>query len=359
MKIYNIAVIPGDGIGPEVVNEGVKILKVIEESMAAFKLSLKFFDWGSEYYLKNGIMMPQDGIKILSGFDAIYLGAVGDPRIKDHITLHGLLFPIRRCFDQYANVRPAYLFEGIKSPLEGVKAGEIDMVVIRENTEGEYADVGGRMYSSTLHEVAIQSNIFTRYGTERIIRYAFEIARKRKKKMKVTSITKSNAMKYGMVFWDEIFQVVAKDYPDISTESMLIDAACMNFVRKPGSFDTVVASNLFGDILSDLSAMIVGGMGMAPGANINPEKTFPAMFEPVHGSAPDIAGKGIANPVACIYTAQMMLDYIGEEKAANLLTEAIKINLKENKIKTVDLGGSSHTSDVGNDITRIIRTLCK
>lgn len=302
-------------------------------------------------------MMPADAIDQLSRFDAIYLGAVGWPDIQDHVTLNGLLLPIRRAFDQYVNERPAVLYEGVASPLAGKKAGEIDLVVMRENTEGEYSNVGGRVYQGSDHEVAIQTAVFTRRGTERIIRYAFESARRRNKRRKVTSITKSNAQGYGMVFWDEVFRAVAGEYPDIETESKLIDAACMDFVRRPEGFDVVVASNLFGDILTDISAIIIGSMGLAASANIDPSRRHPSMFEPVHGSAPDIAGKGVVNPLAAILSAGMMLDFLGEKRAAGLIDRAIRQNLREGRVRTSDIGGRSKTSEVGDDICRLIEEM--
>lgn len=350
MKRYRIAVVPGDGVGPEVVREGLKVMKAAQSVSSCYSLEFAEFPWGSEYYLGTGAMMPSDAPSTLSTFDAIYLGAVGDPRIPDAVTLHGLLLPIRRSFDQYACVRPLYLYPGVSSPLVGKGAGSIDMVVIRENTEGEYADVGGRLYPGTSHEVAIQAGVFTRFGTERVMRYAFDLARQRGRRKKVTSITKSNAQRFGMVFWDEVFRSVAKDYPDVATESQLVDAACMNFVRQPESFDVVVASNLFGDILTDLGAIIIGGMGLAPSANINPNRTYPSMFEPTHGSAPDIAGKGLANPLAAILTGAMMLEFLGETESASSIRRAVAENLGEGRVRTPDLGGSGSTVQVGDDV---------
>lgn len=354
MGSYRIALLPGDGAGVEVVDEGVRALNTAARKAGNLKLDYVRFGWGSEHYRQHGRMMPADAIDQLSKFDAIYLGAVGWPDIQDHVTLNGLLLPIRRAFDQYVNERPAALYEGVASPLAGKKAGEIDLVVMRENTEGEYSNVGGRVYQGSDHEVAIQTAVFTRRGTERIIRHAFESARRRNRKKKVTSITKSNAQGYGMVFWDEVFRAVAKDYPDIETESKLIDAACMDFIRKPESFDVVVASNLFGDILTDISAIIIGSMGLAASANIDPSRRHPSMFEPVHGSAPDIAGKGIVNPLAAILSAGMMLDFLGEKRAAGLIDRAIRQNLREGKVRTPDIGGRSKTAEVGEDVCRLI-----
>jgi tartrate dehydrogenase/decarboxylase/D-malate dehydrogenase len=354
VKNYRIAVIPADGVGPEVVAEGLKVMRAAQALSADYSLDFTEFPWGSEHYLETGAMMPSDALSLLAGFDAIYLGAVGDPRVPDAVSLHGLLLPIRRAFDQYACVRPLYLFPGVSSPLAGKGAGSIDMVVIRENTEGEYADVGGRLYPGSSHEVAIQAGIFTRRGTERVIRYAFDLARSPGRRKRVTSITKSNAQRFGMVFWDEVFHLVAKDYPEVATESQLVDAACMNFVRKPESFDVVVASNLFGDILTDLGAIIVGGMGLAPSANINPDRTHPSMFEPTHGSAPDIAGRGIANPLAAILTGAMMLEFLGEAESSSLIRKAVSDNLGQGEPRTPDLGGSASTAQVGDELVGLM-----
>src|SRR5271154_5646510 len=318
MRTFKIAVIAGDGVGQEVIPHGKRIL----DRLGSF--SYTDYPWGSDYYFEHGRMCPPDFIDQLHTHDAIFLGAVGHPKLPDNVTLNGLLLPIRRAFDQYANVRPAILYPGVQSPLALRKGEKIDMVVVRENTEGEYAQVGGFVYQDQPDEVAIQTGVFTRRGCERIIRYAFELARKRNQKRRVASITKSNAQGYSMVLWDRTFQAVAAEYPDISTESLLVDAAAMNFVRRPESFDVVVGSNLFGDILSDLSAILVGSIGLAPSANLDPSHRFPSMFEPVHGSAPDIAGKGIANPLAAIVSAGMMLDHLGLEEAAQKVEGAIE-----------------------------------
>jgi tartrate dehydrogenase/decarboxylase/D-malate dehydrogenase len=291
-------------------------------------------------------MAPPAMLDLLRPFDAILLGAVGHPDIPDHITLNGLLLPIRRGFDQFANVRPAVLYEGVESPLKGRNAGDIDMVIVRENTEGEYAQVGGFLYHHQPDEVAIQTSVFTRRGIERVVRFAFDLAVKRNRKRRVTSITKSNAQGYGMVLWDRTFQSVAADYPAVETESLLVDAAAMNFVRRPDTFDVVVASNLFGDILSDVSAIIAGSIGLAPSANIDPTRRYPSMFEPVHGSAPDIAGKGVVNPLAAILSAGMMLDHLGQAQAASDVEKAVAAVLSQGKVRTPDLGGSSTTSEV-------------
>ena len=355
-RSHRIAVIPGDGIGNEVISEGIKCLMTLSEIIENVQFKYQYFPWGSEYYLQHGRMMPEDGLKILKGFDAIYLGAVGDPRIPDDITLHGLLLPIKMGFDLYVGLRPVYLFPGIESTLANVSGGEIDIVVIRENTEGEYSNVGG-IVGIEEGELAIQSGLFTRKGIERIITFAFEYAREKGRK-KVTSVTKSNAQRFGMVLWDQIFKEVSSKYPEIQRESKLIDAACMDVVRNPKGYDVIVASNLFADILSDLTASVTGGMGLAPGASFNPrDKAYPGFFDPVHGSAPDIAGKALANPIAAILTAKMMLDYLGESEAAHLLYRAVQQNLSEKKVRTIDLGGYSKTNEVGDDIVRILHSL--
>jgi len=347
MNKYKIAVIPGDGIGKEVVKEACKVLDSVS-SLRNFKLEYTIFDWGSEYFFKNNKMMPEDGLNILQDFDSIFLGAVGDPKIQDHITLNGLLLPIRRKFDQYICLRPSVLFEGVESPLKDVSSGQIDMVIIRENTEGEYANVGGFQYENFPDEIAIQTSVFTRKGTERVIRYAFNLAKIRGGKL--TSITKSNAQGYSMVLWDKVFAEVSKDFPEVDTESLLIDAACMDFIRRPSDFDVIVASNLFGDILTDIAAMITGGLGLASSGNISQSKDNLSMFEPTHGSAPDIAGKNMANPLAQILTGAMMLSHLGEDDAANSIRDAVKSVLKNGDNLTADLGGKSSTTDCTDDV---------
>ncbi len=343
MNKFSVAVIPGDGVGQEVTPAAMHVLKVAGKRFG-FECEFLEFPWGAAYYLEHGRMMPADGLELLRPLDAILLGAIGDPRIPDHVTLNGLLLPIRRGFDQYANVRPAILYRGVSSPL--AQPGAIDMVVVRENTEGEYAQVGGFVHHDQPAEVAIQSAVFTRRGIDRVVRFAFELARKRNKKRRVTSITKSNAQGFGMVLWDRVFQGVAAEYPDIGTESLLVDAAAMNFVRRPHSFDVVVASNLFGDILSDVSAILTGSIGLAPSANLDPTRRGPSMFEPVHGSAPDIAGQGVVNPMAAILSAGMMLDHLGQQEAGQAMERAVAEVLAESKIKTPDLGGVSQTQEV-------------
>jgi tartrate dehydrogenase/decarboxylase/D-malate dehydrogenase len=349
MNQYRIAVIPGDGIGVDVVEEGLKVLKAAV-GRGGFRMDFTELPWSTDYYFKHGEMMPKDGIETLRKFDAIFLGAVGHPKVQDHITLNGLLLPIRRSFDQYICERPSVLYPGVKSPLAGKKPWDIDLVVIRENTEGEYANVGGFQYRDQPEEVAVQTSVFTRRGCERVITYAFELAGKRAKKKHVTSITKSNAQGYGMVLWDRTFRAVAERHPDIRTDSLLIDRACMDFIRRPEQFDVVVASNLFGDILTDIGAVITGSLGLASSANIDPTRRNPSMFEPTHGSAPDIAGKGIANPMAQILTAGLMLRHLGQEKAAQSIDAAVQKVLYEGKTVSPDLGGSAKTAEVGDAI---------
>jgi tartrate dehydrogenase/decarboxylase / D-malate dehydrogenase len=345
MQTFTIAVIPGDGVGTEVVPAARRVLEA-----AAKKHDVTFvfqdFDWGAAHFFRWGSMMPAGAIDLLQPCDAILLGAVGHPGIPDHTTLNGLLLPIRRTFDQYANVRPAYLYPGVDSPLARKRGGEIDFVVVRENTEGEYAQVGGFVYHLQPQEVAVQTSVFTRRGIERIVRFAFELAVKRNKKKRVTSITKSNAQGYSMVLWDRTFREVAEKFPDVETESLLVDAAAMNFIRRPESFDVVVGSNLFCDILSDISAIIIGSMGLAASANLDPLRRFPSMFEPVHGSAPDIAGKGLVNPLATILSAAMMLDHLGLPEASRHVEAAVAAVLAEGRVRTPDLGGKSSTTEV-------------
>jgi len=349
MRTFHIAVIAGDGVGVEVIPQAKRVLDEAGRRHQ-FQLDYHDFDWGSEYYFRHGRMMPADALERLRPLDAILLGAVGHPKIPDHVTLNGLLLPIRRAFDQYANVRPAVLYPGVESPLALRKGEQIDFVVVRENTEGEYAQVGGFVYHEQPEEVAVQTGVFTRRGIDRIVRFAFELARRRSGKKRVTSVTKSNAQGFGMVLWDRAFASVAAEFTDIATESLLVDAAAMNFIRRPESFDVVVASNLFGDILSDISAIIIGSMGLAASANLDPLRRYPSMFEPVHGSAPDIAGKGIVNPLATILSAAMMLDHLGEEDAARRMERAVAGVLAEGRARTPDLGGKSSTVEVTDAI---------
>src|SRR5687767_6787782 len=337
MQKYRIAVIPGDGIGQEVVPAAIRVLEAAAGA-AGFQFQWEHFPWGSDHYFAHGHMMPPDALDRLRPFDAIFFGAVGDPRLQDNVTLNGLLLPIRRGFDQFACVRPAVLYPGVRCPLAGKKAGDIDFVVVRENTEGEYAQVGGVLYPGDPQGVAVQSAVFTRHGTERVIRFAFDLARRRNRKRLLTSVSKANAQGYSMAFWDRVFAEIAAEYPDIGIESLLVDAACMDLVRRPDAFDVIVASNLFGDILTDLSAAITGSLGLAPSANLNPPKTFPSMFEPVHGSAPDIAGRGIANPMAAMLSGALMLDFLGETAPASLVERAVLAVLTDRQEITPDLG---------------------
>jgi len=354
MAEYNIAVISGDGVGPEVIAEGQKIMDAVADSTPGLTFRYTEFPWGSEYYRETGRMMPEDGLDQVAKLDSIFFGAVGDPNIPDHITLQGLLLPMRRAFDQGVCIRPSYLYPGVPCPLVGKEAGQIDLVIFRENTEGEYAPVGGRLYPGTPHETVMQTNVFTRRGTERIIRAAFEYCVLRNKGNKVTSVTKSNAQAFGMVFWDEVFQEVAAEYPQIQTESLLVDRVAMDLVRWPEDFDVMVASNLFADILSDIAAVATGSMGLAPSANINPEGVYPSMFEPVHGAAFDITGKGIANPLATISAVAMMLDHFGEQESAQRVDAAVMRSLEERKVVTPDLGGIGTTSQVGDEVVRLL-----
>ncbi|MGB0505039.1 MAG: tartrate dehydrogenase [Pikeienuella sp.] len=341
-KTYCIAAIPGDGIGKEVLPVGQRVIDLVADKYG-FNVEWTEFGWSCERYHQTGSMMPEDGIEQVKSFDSIYLGAVGDPGVPDHISLWGLLIPLRRELDQYANIRPVRLLKGITSPLLGRGPEDIDMIVVRENVEGEYSEIGGRVYQGTEHEAAIQESILTRRGTDRVMEYAFKLAQNRKRKH-VTSATKSNGIIHTMPFWDERFAAAAKRYPDVDTAQFHIDIMTAHFVLHPDWFDVVVASNLFGDILSDLGPAVAGSIGIAPSANINPEGKFPSMFEPVHGSAPDIAGKGIANPVAAAWTAAMMLDHLSEAEAAAEIEHAIETSLEDMDTRTRDLGGTANTA---------------
>ncbi len=343
MAALHIAVIAGDGIGPEVIDQAVRVVDaaVRRENV---RLDWNRLPWSSAYYQQTGHIVPPDGWDTLARHDAIFLGAVGSPAVPDTVTVHGLLLPMRRKFDQYVNLRPAYLFDGVQSPLRDKAPGSIDMLVYRENTEGEYAPVGGKLYPGTPHEVAVQTAVFTRRGCERIMRAAFAAALKRRQRL--TSVTKSNAQIYGMTLWDDVFAAVAQEFPEVQASSLLVDAAAMDFVRKPEVFDVVVASNLFGDILTDLSAIVTGSVGLAASGNVNPERTGPSMFEPVHGSAPDIAGKGIANPLAAVLSAALMLDHLNVPAAAAAIRRAVAAVLRAGKPRTPDLGGTAKTADV-------------
>jgi len=352
MKTFHIAVIAGDGIGKEVIPEGIRVLDA-----AGRRFGLHFdwyaFDWSCETYSKTGKMMPEDGLQQLRPFDAIFLGAVGHPTVPDHTSLWGLLIPIRRGFHQYINLRPVRLFEGIDCPLKDRRAGQIDFCIVRENNEGEYSNIGGRLYEGTEEEMAVQQSVFTRRGTDRVLRFAFELARKRNRHL--TSATKSNGLIHTMPFWDECFHRIAAEYPDIRTDQYFIDILTAHFVRHPDWFDVVVGSNLFGDILSDLGPAIVGSIGIAASANLNPEKAFPSMFEPVHGSAPDIAGQGIANPIGQIWSGSMMLRHLGAPEAADAVENAIAELLAESDVRTPDIGGKASTEELGNAIALLVK----
>lgn len=348
MSTYRIAVIPGDGIGKEVMPEGLRVLEAAS-SKFGIDLDLTHFDWNCDDYETTGLLMPEDGIDQLRPFDAIFLGAVGLPGVPDHVSLWGMLIPIRREFLQYVNLRPARLLPGVTSPLANRGPEDIDMMIVRENVEGEYSQIGGRMYEGLPEEMAIQQAVFTRKGCDRIMRYAFELARKRPAK-KVTSATKSNGIIHSMPYWDERFAAMAAEYPDIETDQFHIDILTARFVTSPDWFDVVVGSNLFGDILSDLGPAVAGSIGVAASANINPERDHPSMFEPVHGSAPDIYGQGIANPVAQIWSAAMMLDHFGETAASDAVIAAVENVLGDGGPRTRDLGGTASTEEAGKAI---------
>ncbi len=343
MQSLSIAVIPGDGIGPEVVSEALRVLDAVSQADGSLAFSYDSFDWGCEYYLENGVMMPEDGLEILRRYDAIFLGAVGFPTVPDHVSLWGLLLPIRRTFEQYVNLRPTQLLPGIDGPLKRYQAGDIDFVVVRENSEGEYSNMGGRLREGTDQEIVVQNAVFTRLGTERIIRYAFELAQSRRGRL--VSATKSNGINYSMPFWDEVFHAVGAEYPNVQQELVHVDALAARFITSPDSLDVVVGSNLFGDILTDIGAAIQGSVGMAAAANLNPERQYPSMFEPVHGSAPTLVGQSIANPMGQILTAKMMVDFLGYRDAGKVMEQAVVDALKSG-MKTPDLGGTSTTREV-------------
>lgn len=350
MKEFKIAVIPGDGIGPEVIGEGVKVLQEIEKNHD-FHFIFDYFPWGCEYYLAHKEMMPENGIEKLSHYDAIYLGAVGFPGVPDHISLWGLLLKIRKSFNQYVNLRPVLLLSDSLSPLK--KECHTNMTFVRENTEGEYAGSGAWLYKGTDREVVIQDAVFSRKTTEKTMRYAFELAKKQGKKL--TSISKGNALNYSMVFWDEVFDGMKQEYPEVETDSLLVDAASMFMLTDPDRFGIIVTTNLFGDILTDLGAALTGGLGLAAGANVNPEREYPAMFEPIHGSAPDIAGRGIANPLASIWATSQMMEYFGYEKIAKQILASIQAVVQDGKVKTKDMGGQSTTEEMGKAVRTKIK----
>lgn len=345
MKKYKIAAVPGDGIGPEVIDAGVEVLEALASGNAGFELDFEHFPWGGNYYRKHGEMMPEDGVDTLRRFDAILFGSAGDPDIPDHITLWGLRLKICQTLDQYANVRPARLLPGIKGPLADVTADDLDWVIVRENSEGEYAGAGGRVHVGLPEEVGLDVSIFTRSGVERIQRFAFELARSRPRK-KLTLVTKSNAQRHGMVFWDSVFERIKFDYPDVETDKMLVDAMTTRMVLDPKSLDTIVATNLHADVLSDLAAALTGSLGIAPTGNLRPERDMPSMFEPIHGSAFDITGKGVANPIGTFWSSAMLLEHLGETAAAARLMSAIERVTADGSVLPRDLGGSATTRQV-------------
>ena len=355
MRQYTIAAIPGDGIGPEVIDAGLQVLQALAQKVGSFQLNVEKFPWGSDYYKKHGVMMPSNGLELLRPFSAIYFGAVGAPDVPDHITLWGLRLAICQGFDQYVNLRPTRILQGLSSPLRDCKPSDLDWAIVRENTEGEYAGQGGRAHRGFTEEVATETSIFTRRGVTRIMRFAFKLAQERPHKL-LTVVTKSNAQRHGMVFWDEIAALVSHDYPDVTWDKELVDAMTTRMVRKPQSIDTVVATNLHADILSDLAAALAGSLGIAPTGNVDPERRSPSMFEPIHGSAFDITGKGIANPVASFWTGAMMLEHLGEKPAADLLMRAVE-QVCAAGILTPDLGGKATTADVTRAVCQAVRGL--
>jgi tartrate dehydrogenase/decarboxylase/D-malate dehydrogenase len=354
MRTHRIAAIGGDGIGPEVIDAGVEVLRACAERDGGFELAVEQFDWGSEYYRQHGVMMPEGGADRLRAFDAIFFGAVGAPDIPDHLTLWGLRLAICQPLDQYANVRPTRILPGITSPLRNVSGPELDWVIVRENSEGEYAGVGGRVHRGLPEEVATDVSMFTRVGVLRIMRYAFRLAQSRPRKL-LTVVTKSNAQRHAMVMWDEIAAEVAAEFPDVSWDKMLVDAMTMRMTLRPQTLDTIVATNLHADILSDLAAALAGSLGIAPTGNLNPERKSPSMFEPIHGSAFDITGKGIANPVGAFWTASMMLDHLGERDAAERLMRAVERVTADPKLHTPDLGGTATTRQVTDAVCEALR----
>ncbi len=352
MAKHRIALIPGDGIGREVVPEGIRVLGAVGRK---FGIDFEWdeFDWSCDRYAQTGSMMPEDGLDRIRGHDAIFLGAVGWPTVPDHVSLWGLLIPLRRAFNQYVNLRPVRLLPGVPSPLAGRQPGEIDFYIVRENVEGEYSEIGGRLYAGTEQEMVVQETVMTRRGVDRVLRYAFELARKRPRRQ-VTSATKSNGIIHTMPFWDERFKAMAAHYPDVKTDQFHIDILTAHFVRNPHWFDVVVGSNLFGDILSDLGPAVTGTIGIAPSANINPEREYPSMFEPVHGSAPDIAGRGIANPIGQIWSGAMMLDHLGHPDAARAIEKAIEVVVQQPKLLTPDMGGKATTAQLGEAVAQAL-----
>lgn len=353
-RVINIAAIPGDGIGPEVIDAGMEVLHAVAARDGGFEIKSERFDWGSERYLKKGDFMPDNGLETLRAFDAILFGSAGDPRVPDHITLWGLRLKICQTLDQYANVRPSRLLPGIEGPLKGVTSKELDWVIVRENSEGEYAGVGGRVHQSLPEEVGMDVAVFTRAGVERIQRFAFELARSRPRKL-LTLVTKSNAQRHGMVFWDAVFEEIKGDYPDVTTDKMLVDAMTTRMVLKPETIDTVVATNLHADVLSDLAAALSGSLGIAPTGNLRPEGDAPSMFEPIHGSAFDIMGKGIANPLGTFWSGAMLLEQQGEVAAAARLMKAIERVTGDGTHLPADLGGKANTREVTDAVLDAIK----
>ena len=354
MRTHRIAAIPADGIGPEVIGAGIEVLTALAEHCGSFAFDFEHYDWGTERYRTTGRLMPEDGAEQLKPFDAIFFGAVGAPDVADHITLWGLRLAICQPLDQYANVRPARILPGITSPLRQASADNLDWIIVRENSEGEYAGNGGRAHRGLPLEVATETSVFTRAGVTRIMRFAFELARSRPRK-RLTVVTKSNAQRHGMVLWDEIASEVAAEFPDVTWDKMLVDAMTVRMTLDPASLDTIVATNLHADIISDLAAALAGSIGIAPTANLNPERKFPSMFEPIHGSAFDITGKGIANPVGTFWTACMMLDHLGEAEASACLMRAIEQVTAERRYHTPDLGGKARTAEVTAAVIDAIR----
>ncbi len=344
MREYSIAAIPADGIGPEVISAGTTVLEALQKRVGDIRLNVETFDWGSDFYRRHGVMMPADGLDRLKAFDAIYFGAVGAPDVPDHVTLWGLRLPICQGFDQYANVRPTRILPGITPPLRNCAPGDLDWVIVRENSEGEYSGSGGRAHKGLPEEVGTEVSIFTRVGVTRIMRYAFQLAERRPRRL-LTVVTKSNAQRHGMVMWDEIAAEVAAEFPDVTWDKMLVDAMTVRMTLNPRSLDTIVATNLHADILSDLAGALAGSIGVAATGNIDPQRRFPSMFEPIHGSAFDITGKGIANPVASFWTAAMMLDHLGESDAAARLMAAVE-RVTAAGVQTPDLGGKADTREV-------------
>jgi tartrate dehydrogenase/decarboxylase/D-malate dehydrogenase len=350
--VHRFAIIPGDGVGPEVVRESRKLLEFISARDASVEFAFDSFPWGTDYYLATGEMMPADGLTQLSGYDAILFGAVGSPRVPDHVTLRQLLFRIRQGFDQYINLRPVRLLPGVRSPLADAGPADVNMLFVREGTEGEYAGLGDRIYRGTDKDVALQTALFSRQGVGRAIRWSFELARREGRS--VTSISKGNALQYSGVLWDEVFAEVRAEYPDVEAHELLVDAAAMFMVMDPGRFGVVVASNLYADILTDLGAAIMGGIGLAPSANLNPERRFPSMFEPIHGSAPDIAGRGVANPVGSLWSAALMLEHLGQHSWAAAVQRAVELAVTDPATRTPDLGGTASTGRVGDAIIGLL-----